>query len=432
MSGFIEATTAAVQTAGAALSFALGLLGPLRPASFRGVPFWVETAGGEGGRRIVTHEFPLRERPYNEDMGRAAQKYKIKAFVLGDDYQTWRDYLLAACQDFPTAATLVHPYLGELKCRAGVLRWVESRDLGGYCAFDLEFVEDCPQPLPQSVTDTVGSLLRALVSLAILVKHAYAIVSAVIQHPGLLLGFAANLFGSFVSGLTGLAPSTIFGLELSIAAVFTSSGDDDAVCDAVFAVFTGAVDNVGTALFPPDLPDDPVTGSAPVFPPGADLTGGLATLTAWGAALTPINPASPVTAILAAQQAAIIALVQGAATIAVLQVYATIDWPSADAASAALGQVQTMIDAQSMAAADAGQDDLYRGWQAVGAIAVADLTQRAQQLPRLARYSLPGSLPSLVLAQRLYGDAGRADELVGLNDTPHPAFMARTGYQLVP
>ena len=91
-----------------------------------------------------------------------------------------------------------------------------------------------------------------------------------------------------------------------------------------------------------------------------------------------------------------------------------------------------MIDARAEAAADAGLDELYLGWQAIGAMAVQDVTQRAQQLPRLARYSLPGSLPSLALAQLLHHDAGRAEELEALNDAPHPAFMPRAGYQLVP
>ena len=103
-----------------------------------------------------------------------------------------------------------------------------------------------------------------------------------------------------------------------------------------------------------------------------------------------------------------------------------------DAALEMPGLLCQLIDQRSVDAADAGLDDLYRGWQAVAAIAVQDITQRAQQLPRLASYSLPGSLPSLTLAQRLYGDAARADELVALNNVPHAAFMPRSGQRLIP
>jgi hypothetical protein len=53
------------------------------------------------------------------------------------------------------------------------------------------------------------------------------------------------------------------------------------------------------------------------------------------------------------------------------------------------------------------------------------------QLSRLARYSLPGSLPSLALPQLPHHDASRADELGALNDALHPAFMPSAGCQLV-
>jgi hypothetical protein len=52
----------------------------------------------------------------------------------------------------------------------------------------------------------------------------------------------------------------------------------------------------------------------------------------------------------------------------------------------------------------------------------------ALKLPLQNRYRLP----SLALAQLLHHDAGRAEELETLNDAPHPAFMPRAGYQLVP
>ena len=428
-----------LSSAGTALTGALGGLpnlsagsAVLRPASFRGVPFVVDVAAGEGGRRIVTHEFPLRDQPYTEDLGRAAQRHRIRAFVIGDDYQDKRDALLAACQDKNTAGTLVHPFLGERQCRSGLLRWSESKDRGGYAAFDIDFVEDGKQPSPLSVTDTAGGLLHGLLKLLPVIKRAYAIASLAAKRPGYLLGFTENLFGQVAESMLGLPAATIAGLRSTIAGMAGSFANDGGAADAVLNVFTGAADNVATSLTPPPLLDDPVSGRMPVLRPGADLTGGLVGLAGWGDGLAAVTPSTPVLAAVAAQQAAIVGLVEAAATVAVLQVYAAIVWPSADVASAALGQVLALVDALAEAAADAGLDELYLGWQAIGAMAVQDVTQRAQQLPLLARYSLPGSLPSLALAQLLHHDAGRAEELEALNDAPHPAFMPRAGYQLVP
>ena len=40
----------------------------LRQASFRGAKFEVDDVDASGGRRLVKHEYPLRDEPYTEDM----------------------------------------------------------------------------------------------------------------------------------------------------------------------------------------------------------------------------------------------------------------------------------------------------------------------------------------------------------------------------
>ena len=42
----------------------------LRPASFRGVAFEVGSHSESGGRRVELHEYPLRDAPYAEDLGK--------------------------------------------------------------------------------------------------------------------------------------------------------------------------------------------------------------------------------------------------------------------------------------------------------------------------------------------------------------------------
>lgn len=89
-----------------------------------------------------------------------------------------------------------------------------------------------------------------------------------------------------------------------------------------------------------------------------------------------------------------------------------------------------MLDGQAEAAADAGADDLYRAWQALTALAMQDMIERAQNLPQLADYTLNDVLPSAVLAQRFYQDPDRAAELAALNGVQHPLFMPRAGRRL--
>jgi prophage DNA circulation protein len=50
----------------------------MQQASFRGVVFHVETGARLSGRRTVVHEYPKRNDPYAEDMGRAARRFHFQ------------------------------------------------------------------------------------------------------------------------------------------------------------------------------------------------------------------------------------------------------------------------------------------------------------------------------------------------------------------
>jgi prophage DNA circulation protein len=58
------------------------------------------------------------------------------------------------------------------------------------------------------------------------------------------------------------------------------------------------------------------------------------------------------------------------------------------------------------------------------------LVATARPLPRMLEYHFNVVLPSVVLAHRLYADAGRADELRNENKIVHPAFCPTDGRAL--
>src|SRR5271163_2784072 len=97
----------------------LGWATKLRPASFRGVRFYVDTANAEGGRRWADHEYPARNTPFAEDLGRAQRVWRFTGYVIGDTWPLQRDALIRACeQDGP--GELVHPTIGgtvQAACR---------------------------------------------------------------------------------------------------------------------------------------------------------------------------------------------------------------------------------------------------------------------------------------------------------------------------
>ena len=90
----------------------------LRSASFRGIPFKIFSASTSVGRRNVVHQYPFRDRPFIEDMGKDADEFTIEGFVLANaanlqNYFNERDILISAFREGGTG-TLIHPHYGEL------------------------------------------------------------------------------------------------------------------------------------------------------------------------------------------------------------------------------------------------------------------------------------------------------------------------------
>jgi len=124
----------------------------LMPAMFRGERFHVETGVRESGRRIVPHEFPKRDAPYAEDMGRRQREFTVRGYIIvyprdvaGDvlkrkNYIEQRDKLIAALET-EGPAILQLPLLGILEVACTRYRVTEENRLGGYCTFDMSFTE---------------------------------------------------------------------------------------------------------------------------------------------------------------------------------------------------------------------------------------------------------------------------------------------------
>jgi len=158
----------------------------LRQAMFKQAAFHVEAQGRVSGRRAVTHEYPKRDVPYTEDMGRAAVHYQITGYVIqrwaprqGDanygmmpwNYDMARDRLIAALED-GGPGRLVDPYqnrIGPQLFQCERYQVTESRDHGGYAQFEMAFVEAGQAAFAvadvnttQQVTNTANSSMQAV------------------------------------------------------------------------------------------------------------------------------------------------------------------------------------------------------------------------------------------------------------------------------
>lgn len=133
----------------------------LETASFRGVSFHIESENASIGRRIQTHEFPNRDKPYSEDLGKIALRPNITAYVIGDDCLAQRDRLIEALNT-PGPGTLIHPTLGELTvCVTDQIKVSTASNEGRMVRFDLHFVEAGELAYPQADTATASVLVSS-------------------------------------------------------------------------------------------------------------------------------------------------------------------------------------------------------------------------------------------------------------------------------
>ena len=126
----------------------------LQPASFRGVPFFVRSSERPVGRRTVLFEYPQRDEPFTEDLGRKAREFTLEAIIIGPDYFKARDALEAALE-MRGPGTLVHPYRGSMEVSLlQPARISESSDEGGMARFNMTFVEGGQNIQPSTRVDT--------------------------------------------------------------------------------------------------------------------------------------------------------------------------------------------------------------------------------------------------------------------------------------
>lgn len=119
-----------------------------QPASFRSIVFHVDAGNRASGRRTALHEYPKRNDPYAEDMGRQARRFSFTAYLIYRpvariyDYVTNRKALYEALEQ-DDAGMLIHPVFapGGMMVMCEHFSMSETRERGGYTSYDIQFVE---------------------------------------------------------------------------------------------------------------------------------------------------------------------------------------------------------------------------------------------------------------------------------------------------
>ena len=133
-----------------------------KQAHFRGAEFFVETNARSGGRRVALHQYPKRNLPYAEDMGRTAFQINVQGYCIGPEYLHAKNLLIMALEaDGPGTLSLPLQYnLSDVNVMVQQYSVTESRERGGVCTFDMSFVE-YGDPKYREVAWTPGAVDQA-------------------------------------------------------------------------------------------------------------------------------------------------------------------------------------------------------------------------------------------------------------------------------
>lgn len=382
----------------------------LRPGKFRKARFEVEARSGgvtAGGRRLALHEYPLRDAPYAEDLGRKAREFSLECFVLGPDYMAARDALLAELEA-PGPGLLVHPYLGtqSVAVRSYTLR--ESPQEGGLARLTLTFVEAGRAAEPAATVDTASAVGGAATAATSAAAADFAGTFSVEDRPAFISNAAIGIVQELNSDLRAIAGR--------IAAVTSPLTQFSAQLDQLG-------DNLSTLIHTPAALAASITGALSalegVARDVASAFDAYRDLGAFGAGAPVVPTTTPTRQQQADNQSALHALVQRVATIEAARSSAQLDFASSANALTARDDLAERIDTL----ADTASDAVYAALADVRTAMVKDLTARGALLPRVSRYTPAATLPALVLAYRLHGDATRETEIIARNRVRHPGFV---------
>lgn len=380
----------------------------IRPASFRGVAFYVDGDDHDFGQRKAIADFPERDKPRGQDFGQKAKSFGFTAFVIGDDYLDQETKLIAAC-DAKAGGELIHPKYGRKWCECIESSVSHSSDELGIGKFTLKFVE-----VEEGATAPSEDL------------QAQAVAAAATVHASAATDLAANF--------TAAAPDWVIDEAQTIAQKF------NAQITAAAAKLTGfgAPLNDFIAKAQALSADFRTLVNAPLDMAGqiSDLVRGLnslasgpraaysvlKTLFGFGSGFSSPPNTTPNRRIQIANQAAFVAIIGQVAAAEAIIAATEFEFNSFDDATQFRDELVGFLDEMALSAGD----EAFIALRAARAAIVKDINARGADLARLYKYTPNQTEPALVIAHRIYGGnllLENEAEILNRNQIKHPLFV---------
>lgn len=439
--------------------------GLIRSSSFRGVPFAMVMEEGSHGRRQAVHEYPYRDTAWIEDLGRGTRRFVLRGFIIqnsqvygGGDVITQRQSLIAACEK-KGSGTLIHPTLGELTVSVpeNGLRISGSMENGRVFEFTLMVIESGQKVFAITDSAAAGNSVRTnylkLVSTAVAstlarIKGEIRGVTQAIKTIKGTVTFWTNMVDNSISEVTNLSnvlnstfgntrygrynKGSVGGRSSAIvgSAATVDVVDDQGLSDQVTAQsvmdrknITDTVDELNNS----STADEFVQGISDVVNSILNSAGSVndrisALEKLANSTSTEYQQSDSSKAISATINTLIIVLCTGAMTSSAAEANPT----SRDEAERLAQRVSQQLDEALVVVGDRADDELYNALLSIRTAFISTMMERSSGLSDLMLVTMTQPIPALTLANRLYQDASRADELIQEALVPHPAFMPLT------
>lgn len=374
-----------------------------RQASFRNVNFLVSQHEATGGRRIATHEFPQQDMPYSQDMGLRAKRFRIDAYVLGDNYFAERNKVIDALEK-KGRGTLVHPYLGSHQVICVDYRIRETVAETRIARFTIDFVQAGDIQFPKDVLDVQASILTGREAVLAAINNWFLATYAIAHKPYNVVQNARDTVDAGITAINNVRK--IVQTQPQFKAVVQDSLDDvvNLTADAIeLSETTTQLLSFGT------LPTDIFRATAEnarwqfeelkklfSFPPvkykGSD------------------DPAFIYSQMYSFSALAI------ASGLTVVMEYESFNYAD-ELVDIIIAEIDDVIAIKGL------DDNISVSFKDLQKIIIESIVEKGVDLPRLSIVVMPQSKPALVLAHDLYGSIEQEEDILTRNKVGHPGFV---------
>ena len=374
-----------------------------REGSFRGIPFKIETAQKQGGRRKQDREFAKRDLGNSEDLGRRLRKFTLEMLLIGDDYFAQRDALEEALEG-EGPGELIHPYRGTLRVQAGNYTAVESKTEGRTIRITAEFTEAGLVKFPAQVQDDLTATINNAGNLIDSSKGFFETIFSVANQPAFVLESAADALTSVldfaesaVASVTQPVTDFAFAIRNIKAAVDDLIKAPGELADRLQASFD---------LLLAEFTDTPET-SERIFGQFGSVGDDLEDVIG--------NTHSKIK--VQGNQDALLNLTKELALGNQSKAAVDVDFPSTNAALQSRNAIVKGLDQQALGA----DDDLFQ--------AIKELeTFLTRAIPRtgateLITIEVKKTIPALIIAHDNFEDLDKESEIIDQNNIEHPGFV---------